>query len=101
MKKFLKEVEKKLKENRRENPFAVSIYNTKSIVLAVPVPKQRQISIEGFSFSENNFIELKKIWKFIWDNSNILEVRSQSLYFYLGSFYFLFSFQSFRPLWKI
>ena len=82
MKKFLKEVEKKLKENRRENPFAVSIYNTKSIVLAVPVPKQRQISIEGFSFSENNFIELKKIWKFIWDNSNILEVKSQSLYFY-------------------
>ena len=82
MKKFLKEVEKKLKENRRENPFVVSIYNTKSKVLAVPVPKQRQISIEGFSFSENNFIELRKIWKFIYDNSNILEVRSQSLYFY-------------------
>jgi 3-methyladenine DNA glycosylase AlkD len=82
MENFLKEVEKKLKQKRRENPFVVSIYNTKSKVLAVPVPIQRKISIEGFSFSANDFIELKKIWKFIWDNSNILEVRSQSLFFY-------------------
>ncbi len=82
MKKYLKEVEKKLKEHRKENPFVVSVYNTKSKVLAVPVPIQRKIAIEGFSFSGKDFNELKKIWKFIWDNSDILEVRSQSIYFY-------------------
>ncbi len=82
MKKYLKEVEKKLKVDRKENPFVVSVYNTKSIVLAVPVPIQRKIAIEGFSFSGKDFTQLKKIWKFIWDNSNILEVRSQSIYFY-------------------
>jgi 3-methyladenine DNA glycosylase AlkD len=82
MKKYLKEVEKKLKDNRKENPFVVSVYNTQSIVLAVPVPIQRKIAIEGFSFSGKDFTELKKIWKFIWDNSNMLEVRSQSIYFY-------------------
>lgn len=46
------------------------------------MPIQRKIVIEGFSFSKKDFKELKKIWKFIWDISNFLEVKGQSLYFY-------------------
>jgi len=84
----LKEVELKLKKfTRRPKKSAATaatpeIYNTKLEVWFLATPKQRKIHKEGFSFSNQPHHIQKKIWKFIWDKSNVFEVKTQALFYY-------------------
>lgn len=84
----LKEVERKLKiYGRRPKKSAATaatpeIYNTELEVWFLSTPKQRQLHKKGFSFSSEPHHVQKKIWKFIWDKSNVFEVMTQSLFYY-------------------
>jgi 3-methyladenine DNA glycosylase AlkD len=84
----LKEVEKKLKlYGRKPKKSAATaatpeIYNTGLEVWFLATPKQRELHKKGFSFSDEPHHIQKRIWKFIWDKSNVFEVKTQSLFYY-------------------
>lgn len=84
----LKEVEQKLKlYGRKPKKSAATaatpeIYNTELEVWFLSTPKQRELHKRGFSFSEEPHHIQKRIWKFIWDRSNVFEVKTQSLFYY-------------------
>ncbi|MFT6071250.1 MAG: 3-methyladenine DNA glycosylase AlkD [Bacteriovoracaceae bacterium] len=84
----LKEVEKKLKlYGRKPKKSAATaatpeIYNTELEVWFLSTPKQRELHKRGFSFSKEPHHIQKRIWKFIWNKSNVFEVKTQSLFYY-------------------
>ena len=84
----LKEVELNLKKfTRRPRKSAATaatpeVYNTNLEVWFVKTPKQREINKKGFSFSSEPLHVQRKIWKFIWDKSNVFEVKQQALMYY-------------------
>jgi 3-methyladenine DNA glycosylase AlkD len=84
----LKEVEKKLKlYGRKPKKSAATaatpeIYNTELEVWFLSTPKQRELHKRGFSFSHEPHHIQKRIWKFIWDKSNVFEIKTQSLFYY-------------------
>lgn len=86
--KCLKEVEQKLKiYGRRPKKSAATaaspeIYNTELEVWFLTTPKQRELHKSGFSFSSEPHHIQKRIWKFIWNKSNVFEVKTQSLFYY-------------------
>ena len=82
MKKYLTEVEKQLRKLRNYPKNYPDVYKTGLSVWWVKTGVQRGINKKGFSFSAKSHPEQKKIWKYIWTKSNILEVKSQPLFYF-------------------
>ena len=81
--KYLKEVERKLKSLAKSYPKVVeTYYNTNyCFIAAIPIPIQREISKQGFSFSNLSQNEQFKIWNYVWKNTKYFEVMNQPLFF--------------------
>jgi 3-methyladenine DNA glycosylase AlkD len=80
------EVEKYLKASITGTPakkyFDPKKYmGTHYTMLGIPVPRQREIFKNGFSFSHLPPRDQLAIWDEVWKKSNLFEVLSQSLFF--------------------
>ena len=83
MQKILKQIELKLKQEARQRPKALPNYFNSELILDgyIPVPKQRLIFKQDFENLDATFSQQKKLWKYVWQNSNHFLVRNQSLFF--------------------
>jgi 3-methyladenine DNA glycosylase AlkD len=82
----LKEIEKSLLKKLgwrqlRHNEAAAAYLNTKLKVLGVPVPLQREVAKNGFTFSDRRIDEQIELWEDVFHKAEYHEIKSQALLF--------------------
>lgn len=66
--------------HRRPNPFASDLFKSRFGVWHVPAAVQRQLSASGYSFSARPYSQQRTIWRSVWEQADVLELRLQCLW---------------------
>lgn len=74
LKNELKKIEQILQPLQRENPFSFDMYKTQFIVWHIPMPQLRDMVNDGLFTSLSQQKEIT-LWRYIWQNTQIIEVR--------------------------
>ncbi|HEY9036165.1 MAG TPA: DNA alkylation repair protein [Pseudomonadales bacterium] len=80
MDQHLREIHRALHPHRRPNPFASDLFNSRFAVWHVPAAMQRQLSRSGYGFSSASHARQRNIWRHVWENAGVLELRLQCLW---------------------
>lgn len=80
----LDEVLAALAPYRRANPFACDLFASSRDVWHVPAARQRQLARAGYAFSSAPQAVQRSIWRHLWLQAPVLEVRLQCLWPLLG-----------------
>lgn len=70
----LKRIERTLQALQGNNPFSFDMYKTQLTVWHIPMPPLRQIVTDGLFSSLSQLREIK-LWRFVWQNTQVIEVR--------------------------
>jgi len=80
MDQYLQAVSDALAAYRKPNPFGSDIFKSGLQVWHVPAATQRALSSTGYAFLASPAAEQRRIWRYIWQHADVLEVRLQCLW---------------------